>query len=158
VSETPTRLSAEQIQATFDASPFLSFLRLHVVALDHDAGTLTVSMPMRPCLSAASSGANQAASSVSWAASKAARWRPSPGRPASHSPPARTPSGFWLTVFRRKNSRKPLTMPWRFAVSLCSNVAQSVMADTIPWAVLPCLAGPLAQTVGAELTLAGAAC
>jgi uncharacterized protein (TIGR00369 family) len=43
-----TRLSAEQIQATFDASPFLSFLRLRVVALDHDAGTLTVSMPMRP--------------------------------------------------------------------------------------------------------------
>ena len=43
-----TRLSAEQIQATFDASPFLGFLRLRVVALDHDAGTLTVSMPMRP--------------------------------------------------------------------------------------------------------------
>ena len=42
------RLSAEQIQATFDASPFLSFLRLRVVALDHDAGTLTVSMPLRP--------------------------------------------------------------------------------------------------------------
>ena len=41
------RLSAEQIQATFDASPFLGFLRLRVVALDHDAGTLTVSMPMR---------------------------------------------------------------------------------------------------------------
>ena len=44
----PGTLSAEQIQATFDASPFLSFLRLRVVALDHDAGTLTVSMPMRP--------------------------------------------------------------------------------------------------------------
>jgi len=42
------RLSAEQIQAAFDASPFLGFLRLRVVALDHDAGTLTVSMPMRP--------------------------------------------------------------------------------------------------------------
>lgn len=42
------RLSAEQIQAIFDASPFLGFLRLSVVALDHDAGTLTVSMPMRP--------------------------------------------------------------------------------------------------------------
>jgi len=42
------KLSAEQIQATFDASPFLGFLRLRVVALDHDAGTLTVSMPMRP--------------------------------------------------------------------------------------------------------------
>jgi len=42
------RLSAEQIQAIFDASPFLGFLRLKVVALDHDAGALTVSMPMRP--------------------------------------------------------------------------------------------------------------
>jgi uncharacterized protein (TIGR00369 family) len=42
------RLSVEQIQAIFDASPFLGFLRLRVVALDHDAGTLTVSMPMRP--------------------------------------------------------------------------------------------------------------
>lgn len=41
-------LSAEQIQAIFDASPFLDFLRLRVVALDHDAGMLTVSMPMRP--------------------------------------------------------------------------------------------------------------
>jgi uncharacterized protein (TIGR00369 family) len=42
------RLSAEQIQAAFDASPFLGFLRLKVVALDHDAGTLTVTMPLRP--------------------------------------------------------------------------------------------------------------
>ena len=42
------RLSAGQIQAIFDASPFLGFLRLRVVALDHDAGTLTVSMPIRP--------------------------------------------------------------------------------------------------------------
>ena len=42
------RLSAKQIQAIFDASPFLGFLRLTVVALDHDAGTLTVSMPIRP--------------------------------------------------------------------------------------------------------------
>jgi uncharacterized protein (TIGR00369 family) len=42
------RLSVEQLQAIFDASPFLGFLRLRVVALDHDAGTLTVTMPMRP--------------------------------------------------------------------------------------------------------------
>jgi len=42
------KLSAEQIQAVFDASPFLGFLRLRVVELDHGAGTLTVSMPMRP--------------------------------------------------------------------------------------------------------------
>jgi uncharacterized protein (TIGR00369 family) len=42
------RLSAEQIQAAFDASPFLAFLGLRVVALDHDAATLTVVMPMKP--------------------------------------------------------------------------------------------------------------
>jgi uncharacterized protein (TIGR00369 family) len=46
--EPALKLSVEQIQATFDASPFLGFLRLRAVALDHDAGTLTVSMPMRP--------------------------------------------------------------------------------------------------------------
>jgi len=42
------RLSVEQVQAIFDASPFLAFLRLRAIALDHDAGTLTVTMPMRP--------------------------------------------------------------------------------------------------------------
>ena len=41
-------LSVEQVQAIFDASPFLGFLQLRAVALDHDAGTLTVTMPMRP--------------------------------------------------------------------------------------------------------------
>ena len=46
--EPALKLSAEQIQAAFDASPFLAFLHLKVVALDHEAGTLTVSMPMRP--------------------------------------------------------------------------------------------------------------
>ena len=44
----PERLSVEQVQAIFDASPFLGFLQLRAVALDHDAGTLTVTMPMRP--------------------------------------------------------------------------------------------------------------
>jgi uncharacterized protein (TIGR00369 family) len=48
MSEGVEKLSAEQIQAAFDASPFLGFLGLKVVALDHEAGTLTVSMPMRP--------------------------------------------------------------------------------------------------------------
>jgi uncharacterized protein (TIGR00369 family) len=48
MSEGALKLSAEQIQAAFDASPFLGFLGLKVVALDHEAGTLTVSMPMRP--------------------------------------------------------------------------------------------------------------
>ena len=44
----PERLSVEQVQAIFDASPFLGFLQLRAVALDHDAGLLTVTMPMRP--------------------------------------------------------------------------------------------------------------
>ena len=44
----PERLSVEQVQAIFDASPFLGFLQLRAVALDHDAGILTVTMPMRP--------------------------------------------------------------------------------------------------------------
>jgi uncharacterized protein (TIGR00369 family) len=49
VSETAAeRLSVEQVQAIFDASPFLGFLQLRAVALDHGAGTLTVTMPMRP--------------------------------------------------------------------------------------------------------------
>jgi uncharacterized protein (TIGR00369 family) len=43
----PERLSVEQVQAIFDASPFLGFLQLRAIALDHDAGTLTVTMPMR---------------------------------------------------------------------------------------------------------------
>lgn len=42
------RLSVEQVQAIFDASPFLGFLQLRAIALDHGAGTLTVTMPMRP--------------------------------------------------------------------------------------------------------------
>jgi uncharacterized protein (TIGR00369 family) len=42
------RLSVEQVQAIFDASPFLAFLQLRAITLDHAAGTLTVTMPMRP--------------------------------------------------------------------------------------------------------------
>jgi len=41
-------LTVQEIQATFDASPFIGFLQLRAVALDRDAGTLTVTMPMRP--------------------------------------------------------------------------------------------------------------
>jgi uncharacterized protein (TIGR00369 family) len=44
----PDRLSVEQVQAIFDASPFLAFLQLRAIVLDHYAGTLTVTMPMRP--------------------------------------------------------------------------------------------------------------
>src|SRR5262249_60498091 len=48
VSEPAAALTVEQIQATFDASPFIGFLQLRAVSLDRDAGTLTVTMPMRP--------------------------------------------------------------------------------------------------------------
>jgi len=48
VNETPSdKLTAEQIQATFDVSPFISFLGLRVVSLDYATGSLTVTMPMR---------------------------------------------------------------------------------------------------------------
>ena len=42
------KLSAEQVQALFDASPFISFLGLQVVKTDHDQGEIQVRMPLRP--------------------------------------------------------------------------------------------------------------
>jgi uncharacterized protein (TIGR00369 family) len=45
--ENSKRLSAEQVQAIFDRSPFISFLGLRVTALDHDKGELSVRMPLR---------------------------------------------------------------------------------------------------------------
>jgi uncharacterized protein (TIGR00369 family) len=42
------KLSAAQVQALFDASPFIGFLGLKVVALDHDKGEIQVRMPLRP--------------------------------------------------------------------------------------------------------------
>jgi uncharacterized protein (TIGR00369 family) len=42
-----SKLTVEQIQATLDASPFISFLGLRVVSLDYGTGSLTVTMPMR---------------------------------------------------------------------------------------------------------------
>src|SRR5574342_970933 len=50
---------------------------------------------------------------------------------ASHSPPDRTPSGFWLTVLCLRNSRKPSTIPRRFAFSRLSNVSQGGIPATI---------------------------
>ena len=44
---TDSKLSVEQIQAIFDASPFISFLGLRVVSLDYATGSLSVTMPMR---------------------------------------------------------------------------------------------------------------
>ncbi len=49
-NETPERLTAEDIQAMFDRSPFISGLGLRVQSLDYDASELTVSMPLNPSL------------------------------------------------------------------------------------------------------------
>lgn len=53
-SEPSKRLSAEQIQAMFDRSPFIAFLALRVVNVDHAKGEITVTMPLRPELERAS--------------------------------------------------------------------------------------------------------
>ena len=45
---TPERMSVEQVQAFFDASPFISFLGLQVIALDHDKSEIQVRMPLKP--------------------------------------------------------------------------------------------------------------
>ncbi len=42
------RLSAEQVQAIFDATPFMSFLGLKVLALDHAKSEISVRMPLKP--------------------------------------------------------------------------------------------------------------
>ena len=41
------KLSVEQVQALFDASPFISFLGLRVITLDHAAAEIQVQMPLR---------------------------------------------------------------------------------------------------------------
>ena len=48
--KTVERLTAEQIQAMFDRSPFISGLALQVQSLDYDAMELTVSMPLKPSM------------------------------------------------------------------------------------------------------------
>lgn len=48
--KTPERLTAEQIQAMFDRSPFISGLGLQVQSLDYDELELTVAMPLNPSL------------------------------------------------------------------------------------------------------------
>ena len=49
MSETPSdKLTADQIQATFDASPFIGFLGLRVVSLDAERDEIVMKMPMRP--------------------------------------------------------------------------------------------------------------
>jgi len=42
------RLSSSEVQAIFDRSPFISWLGLRVIALDHDRQEIRVAMPMRP--------------------------------------------------------------------------------------------------------------
>jgi uncharacterized protein (TIGR00369 family) len=42
------RLSSSEVQAIFDRSPFISWLGLRVVSLDHDRQEIRVAMPMRP--------------------------------------------------------------------------------------------------------------
>ena len=41
-------LSAADIQAMLDASPFISFMQMQVVSVDAEAQSLTISMPLRP--------------------------------------------------------------------------------------------------------------
>jgi uncharacterized protein (TIGR00369 family) len=46
-TEAIERLEAAQIQAMFDRSPFISFLGLRVVRVDHEKGEFSASMPLR---------------------------------------------------------------------------------------------------------------
>ncbi len=46
----PQRLSREDVQRAFDASPFNAFLGMKVVNLDYDKSELTVTMPLNPTL------------------------------------------------------------------------------------------------------------
>jgi len=42
------RLNVEQVQAVFDASPFIAFLGLKVLALDHAKSEIRVGMALKP--------------------------------------------------------------------------------------------------------------
>jgi uncharacterized protein (TIGR00369 family) len=46
--ETSRRLSLAEVQAIFDRSPFISWLGLRAMALDHEHQEITVTMAMRP--------------------------------------------------------------------------------------------------------------
>ena len=41
-------LTPDALQSWFDASPFIAFMNLKIEAVDAEAGSLTVSMPIRP--------------------------------------------------------------------------------------------------------------
>jgi len=44
----PKKLSAADVQAIFDRSPFISFLGLQVISVDHEQEEFTARMPLRP--------------------------------------------------------------------------------------------------------------
>lgn len=44
----PVRLEKSDLQAIFDRSPFLRFMSLEVLEVDHEASRLAVRMPIRP--------------------------------------------------------------------------------------------------------------
>jgi uncharacterized protein (TIGR00369 family) len=44
----PTRLDTAAVQAILDRSPFISFLGLKVISVDHDKTEIVMRMPMRP--------------------------------------------------------------------------------------------------------------
>jgi uncharacterized protein (TIGR00369 family) len=44
----PTRLDAAAVQAILDRSPFIGFLGLKVISVDHDKTEIVMRMPMRP--------------------------------------------------------------------------------------------------------------
>ena len=48
MSDAPKKLQAADIQASFDRSPFIGFLGLKVLAVDHDKSTFSARMPLRP--------------------------------------------------------------------------------------------------------------
>jgi len=41
-------LTAAQVQAMLDASPFIAFMRIRVLSVDAEAQSITMSMPLRP--------------------------------------------------------------------------------------------------------------
>ncbi|MEM6460869.1 MAG: PaaI family thioesterase [Pseudomonadota bacterium] len=42
------KMTAEEVQASMDASPFIAFLGLRIVEVDEEAGSVTMTMPIRP--------------------------------------------------------------------------------------------------------------
>ena len=48
MADNDERMTLEDLQATFDGSPFISFLGLRAEALDYDAAEVTCRMPMNP--------------------------------------------------------------------------------------------------------------